>query len=616
MKFEFYKDFYQSIFSHSADGVLLTAPDGQILAANPAACRMLGRTEKELCKLGRSDVVDTDDPHLATALAERARNGVARAELTLIRGDGSRFPAEITATVFHDGNGSPQTSVIIRDNSQRRQLEQEREQYVRFFQLSTDPMCIADPFGCFKHVNQAFATLTGYTADELVSRPFLDFVLPEDRQKTMDEMKLQVAVRPSLHFENRYVCKNGRVLLLSWTAYFDKTDNVTYATARDISAQRELEEKNRRISDILRCVRHINEHLLVAREESELYQFVCNTLSGVDRIVGAWIGLKASESMIQPVASAGFDITLLQALQDGQGQGAEPWAPTRRALHERQPVMASNAEAHGASPALHEAATRLAVETVVSVPIQVEDDVIGAMVIWSAHPVSASDESLRFFVEVAGDIAVGVRSLRLSRQLATTLESLHDALMATVEAIAKLVETRDPYTAGHEHRVAELASAIGLRMGLPAQSIEGLRVIGHLHDLGKISIPAEILSKPTRLSAIEMELVQSHPEVGYEILKGLEFPWPVAQAVLQHHERLDGSGYPNQLQGDAISLEARIIAVADTVEAMSTHRPYRPARGLAAALAEITSHRGQLYDPAVVDACVAVLKDNPLQLPE
>ena len=616
MNFEFYKDFYQSIFLHSADGMLLTSPDGQILAANPAACRMLGRTEEEIRKVGRSGVVDVSDPHLAAAVAERAHHGVARAELTFVRADGSRFPAEVTSAIFHDGDGNPKTSMIIRDNSERRQLEQEREQYVRFFQLSTDPMCIADPFGCFKHVNPAFAKLTGYTEAELVSQPFLDFVLPEDRQKTADEMKLQVAVRPSLHFENSYVCKNGQVLRLSWTAYFDKTDGVTYATARDISAERALERKNRRISDILLCVRRINEHLLVAREEDELYRFVCNALSGVDRIVGAWIGLKTPEAMVRPVAAAGFDLALLQALQDGQDPGAMPWAPTRRALHERQPVMATSAETHGASPALHEAVTRLAVETVVSVPIQVEDDVIGAMVIWSARPVSASDESLQFFVEVAGDIAVGVRSLRLSRQLSTTLERLEGALMATVEAIAKLVETRDPYTAGHEHRVAELASAIGLRMGLPAQSIEGLRVIGHLHDLGKISIPAEILSKPTRLSAIEMELVQSHPEVGYEILKGLEFPWPVAQAVLQHHERLDGSGYPNRLQGDAISLEARIIAVADTVEAMSTHRPYRPARGLAAALEEITAHRGQLYDPAVVDACVAVLKDNPLQLAE
>jgi len=612
MTADFHKNFYQSIFEHSADGVLLTDPSGSVLAANPAACRLLGRSEEEMRRLQRADMVDTTDPTLAPALAlaQRARDGTARAELTLLRGDGSRFPAEVTSSLFTDGSGNLRSAMIFRDISERRRLEQEKEKYLRFFHLSTDAMCIADPFGCFLHVNPALSSLTGYNESELISRPFLDFVLAEDRERTAEEMKLQVAQRPSLQFENRYVCKDGQILVLSWTAYYDRRDGVTYATARDITTQRELEARTQRIGDILHCVRRINEYLLVARSEDELYRFVCDTLSGVDRIVGAWIALKTSGDGLLPVAAAGFDLALL-------GHGAEAaLAHADRALREQGPVVIDRAPAHGEDCALCAAADRLAVTSVAAVPIQADGEAIGAMVIWSAQPITVNDESIRFFVEVAGDIAVGVRSLRLGTRLATSVQSLKEALMASVEAMAKLVETRDPYTAGHEHRVAELASAIGRRMGLPQSTIEGLQVIGHLHDLGKIAIPTEILSKPTRLTPIEVQMVQSHPQVGYEILKGLTFPWPVADAVLQHHERMDGSGYPNGLPGEAITLEARIIAVADTVEAMSTHRPYRPARGLAAAREEIRQHRGTHYDPAVVDACLDVLRDNPFGMVE
>jgi HD-GYP domain-containing protein (c-di-GMP phosphodiesterase class II) len=158
--------------------------------------------------------------------------------------------------------------------------------------------------------------------------------------------------------------------------------------------------------------------------------------------------------------------------------------------------------------------------------------------------------------------------------------------------------------------VAQLACAIGKEMGLPERQIEGLRIIGHLHDIGKIAVPAEILSKPTRLTEIELSLVKTHTQTGYDILKDLEFPWPVAQAVLQHHERLDGSGYPQGLKGEAIILEARILMVADVVEAMASHRPYRAAIGLEGAMAEIAANRGKFYDERVVDTCFSLFTEK------
>jgi len=167
---------------------------------------------------------------------------------------------------------------------------------------------------------------------------------------------------------------------------------------------------------------------------------------------------------------------------------------------------------------------------------------------------------------------------------------------------------RDPYTAGHQRRVAELASAIAKEMRLPKEKIEGIHMAGLIHDIGKIAVPAEILSKPSKLSKMEMDLIKAHSQVGYELLKEIDFPWPVANIVLQHHERLDGVGYPQGLKGDEILLEARILAVADVVEAMASHRPYRPALGLDAALDEIKQGKGKLYEPAAVDACLVLFE--------
>lgn len=193
-------------------------------------------------------------------------------------------------------------------------------------------------------------------------------------------------------------------------------------------------------------------------------------------------------------------------------------------------------------------------------------------------------------------------------------KKLGQTLSQTIDAIAAMVEARDPYTAGHQRRVASLACAIAGEMGFSADKIHGLNLAATIHDLGKIHIPAEILSKPGHLSKIEFDLIKGHSQAGYDIIKDVQFHWwPVAQMVLQHHERLDGSGYPQGLSGDQILPEARVLAVADVVEAMVSHRPYRPGLGLDAALEEIIKHRGVLYDADVVDSCLVLFKENKFE---
>jgi PAS domain S-box-containing protein len=203
---------------------------------------------------------------------------------------------------------------------------------------------------------------------------------------------------------------------------------------------------------------------------------------------------------------------------------------------------------------------------------------------------------------------------RAENELQQALESLRKSFSATVQVLVSAVETRDPYTAGHQTRSADLARTIATEMGLPQNRIDGIRMAGTIHDIGKMSVPSEILSKPTKLTGLEFSLIKGHANKGFEMLKDVESPWPLAEIVHQHHERMDGSGYPRGLKGEEIIMEARIMAVADVVESMASHRPYRPALGLDAALAEIENNKGTLYDADAVDACLRLFNEKDYKL--
>ena len=203
-----------------------------------------------------------------------------------------------------------------------------------------------------------------------------------------------------------------------------------------------------------------------------------------------------------------------------------------------------------------------------------------------------------------------IKERKTNQELKNSLKRMNDIVDGVINSLSSTVDARDPYTAGHQKRVAQLAVAMAMEMKLPQTEISTIRMAGILHDLGKIAIPAEILSKPSTLSDIEFSLIKTHPQVGYDILKNINFPTPVAQIVHQHHERMDGSGYPRGLSGEDILREAKILTVADVVEAMSSHRPYRPGLGMEKALAEIQKQKGRIYDPDAVDACLKTMEKN------
>jgi HD-GYP domain-containing protein (c-di-GMP phosphodiesterase class II) len=211
---------------------------------------------------------------------------------------------------------------------------------------------------------------------------------------------------------------------------------------------------------------------------------------------------------------------------------------------------------------------------------------------------------------VAGNVSFALGALERQEELKNSYKQINKAMEDSVKAIATLAEHKDPYTVGHERQVALIALAIATEMGLSENARAGLRIAATLHDVGKIYVPAEILSKPGELTELEFRMIKVHPRYSYDVLKEIDFPWPIADIALQHHERMDGSGYPEGLKGESIRMEARILAVADVIEAMASHRPYRPALTIKDALAEIKKNRGKLYDPVVVDATLKIFAEG------
>jgi PAS domain S-box-containing protein len=226
---------------------------------------------------------------------------------------------------------------------------------------------------------------------------------------------------------------------------------------------------------------------------------------------------------------------------------------------------------------------------------------------FTSTPLRIGNGKLKGAVLVVRDIT---QQVEYDRRIQESMDTLTRAMYGTIEAITKTVETRDPYTAGHQKKVADIAKEIAKDMGLSRDIIESVNLAGQIHDLGKIAIPSEILNKPGRINEIEFALIKTHSAMGYEIMKNIDFPWPIADIVLQHHEKLDGSGYPNGLKGDQILIQARIISVADVLEAMASHRPYRAALGLDAAFAELQKNSGTHFEPAVVESCIRLFKEK------
>ena len=361
----------------------------------------------------------------------------------------------------------------------------------------------------------------------------------------------------------------------------------------------------------------------LARADSTdlLIKEVCNAIAAQSPYLSAWVGRAEDDEnkTITVMGGAGSAIAYIKdVILSWSDQSIAAIEPGGIAIRTRKSYVVPDTELDEGFVSWRESARNFGIRSVVACPIFTEGiHPFGVLLIYSKQPNAFGEIEIKLFETLSKEIGFGLTSIERQHKLddeihekQLTQERLADALKATIEAITRTMEWRDPYTAGHQKRVAAISTAIAKKMGWSDTSIQALYMAAMVHDIGKVAVPSEILTKPTHLTDLEMQMVQGHVESGYQILKDIPFPWPIADMVRQHHERLDGSGYPHSLKADQICSEARILAVADTIEAISSHRPYRPARGLAKAMEEIREGAGIKFDAKVVDAAFELLNSD------
>lgn len=387
--------------------------------------------------------------------------------------------------------------------------------------------------------------------------------------------------------------------------------------AMDVTQRKQAGIALERALRALRTLSAGNAELVHATSEPELLRAVCGVIveKGGYRMALVSYPKDDQEKTVIPVAAAGAEMNRITAIRNTWSDTVDGQRPIAKAIRTGMPAVSRNVPDDPAFDPVRELVAGYASN--LALPLFDGTRVIGALSIHAGEKEAFDDAEIELLQELAGDLAYGITTLRtraerdrIAYEHRNHEQILRKSLEDSIQAIAATVEMRDPYTSGHQRRVADLAVAIAGTMGLEEETIHGIHLAGVVHDLGKITVPAEILAKPGRLSEIEYQLIQAHPQAGYEILKDINFPWPIARIVREHHERMDGSGYPRGIKGGDILLESRIVAVADVVEAMASHRPYRPSLGIETALSEIERGRGTAYDANVVDACVRLFRDG------
>jgi PAS domain S-box-containing protein/putative nucleotidyltransferase with HDIG domain len=410
------------------------------------------------------------------------------------------------------------------------------------------------------------------------------------------------------------VSVGARLFLSTGYAVRDDPGKLLYSLhiLSDITERREAERHLARLSRMYRTISQCNQHLVRAVDELELAREMCRVLVEDGGFSAAWVGYAETGAgkSIRPIAAAGIEPGEIEAMNLTWEDSERGLGPTGSTIRNGEMRVSRDILNDPLWAPWRELALQRGYVAAVAIPLKVNDRVLGALDIYGADADAFAPDMIDLLTELAGDLAFGISNFRVRAERMGILESLEHSLDHAVTAIAATVEMRDPYTAGHQRRVASLAVAIAAEMGLPDDQVQGLRMAGVVHDIGKIHVPAEILASPAKLSDAEFEIIKTHPLAGYDILKVIGFPWPVAEIVYQHHERLDGSGYPRGLKGEEILLEARILTVADVVEAMASHRPYRPGFGVFPALQEISRNKGKFYDVAVVEACMRVFMEK------
>jgi PAS domain S-box-containing protein/putative nucleotidyltransferase with HDIG domain len=391
---------------------------------------------------------------------------------------------------------------------------------------------------------------------------------------------------------------------------------------RDITERKAADSKVLRLSNLYAALSRCNKAIVHSVSEDELFHKVCRIAVRRGGMKKAWvIAFDATARRCKCVASSGDETGFLSHFEmDLDAMG--PSDPMTLAIRSGQPAWSHTLQHNAISADFLAWAQRREVFGLAALPLFRKGEIAGCFALAAGASNVFDVKARRLLVEMATDLSFGLTNFALEEERKRAKEKINDyvkrlesSYMDTLLLAMNISEMRDPYTAGHEWRVGLIAKAIATEMGLEEESIKSVEVAGYLHDLGKIVIPSEILSRPGKLTTVEYMLIQGHVEAGYDVLRHIDFPWPIADIMVQHHERLDGSGYPKRLKGDEIIPLSRILAVADVIEAMASHRPYRPSKGIGSALEEIERGSGKLYDADAVAACLRLFREKDYSIP-
>jgi PAS domain S-box-containing protein/putative nucleotidyltransferase with HDIG domain len=543
---------YRELINGMNDTAWVIDFNGKFIDVNNAAVEVLGYSREELLTMGPHDIDSSLDAENITGLIKRMRRDKLQVfETTHTTKDGKAIPVEIKSSLV-TYQGKQAILSIARDITERKRTQEALTLFRSLIDHINDAIEVIDPeTGRFLDANEQACLALGYTREE-----FLTLTVPEINpvvavrswKEIMEELRrFGFLIRESQHRR-----KNGSIFPVEINTNYIRLDrDYVLTVVRDITERKQAEE--------------------ALRESAEQYRILTNT--AMDGFLK--LDLEGYILDVNKVYCDFLDYSKEELLKMtiGDIEAKETPDKVKKHLKKVKDVGSDRFE---------------------SFLRRKDGHIIDVEISLTSLPQSSH-------------ILVFVRNITERKQaeeeLKRSYQQMQDMLVTTVNALASTVEMKDQYTAGHQPRVTQLACAIAAEMGLPKEQIEGIRMAGLIHDIGKIMVPAEILNKPGPLTEIQYEMVKMHPRAGYEILQDIKFPWPVAQMVLQHHELMDGSGYPQELSGEKIMVEARILTVANVIEAMVSHRPYRAAFNIKEALAEILKNKGTLYDPVVVDAC-------------
>ena len=499
--------------------------------------------------------------------------------------------------------------------------------YVSAWQHSLFPLlAINRNTGAIVAVNKATEDITGFDATELVGQPYLFLHFPEEQALVTDairDLSIPTVLR-NIHIKHKSAQQIPLEISFACTLKV-KDQPIIIVSFRDLNkvspTEHEMQVKRWELTAYASAIAALSK----AKSREELMQAVCDALTHEHRYVLAWVGIAENNTNkdVRIAAASGRskayldDLTISWAVDSPHGQG-----PTGTAIRSGINQVLSDVETHPHFKPWSAKAKHAKISSSATIPFTFEQNRRGALMVYSSEVSSFGPALIELFERLANEIAHGLDFfshfdiIDEERQKCIAAEmKLSTALLETIKAMAKTMENRDPYTAGHQDRVSIIACHIGQRLGWSDDQLKALEMAALVHDIGKIAVPIEILTKPKSLSDAEFTLIKEHPFNGYNILKDVPFPWPVAEIVYQHHEKMDGSGYPRGLSGEQILPEARVLAVADIVEAMASYRPYRPALGIDFALAEIQKQSGRQLDPFVVEACVKLFKEDQFMVP-